>query len=214
MCRSPLEIEYITSLRSQRSRILRDRSTVQSAIQRNDGLRPEFVIREPNHIEELSQHWCQRCACVHISPDGLCPFSGVAYRHNNGRNEYDSNDDDSESEIYDAASENITDERTAVQPHDDTEPSSDDQDIGELSIHVYDRPSDPDNLHEYPLRLGLARRATGRFPVGRWAGGPVGRWAELVGWLAGDQQKYYDILFLLVIDVINYNKNRIVQQGL
>ena len=26
-----------------------------------------------------------------------------------------------------------------------------------------------------PFRLGLARRATGRFPVGRWAGGPVGR---------------------------------------
>ena len=46
-------------------------------------------------------------------------------------------------------------------------------------------------------------------PVGRWAGGPVGRWAGghggPVGRLAGGQQKDYDILFLLAIDVINYD---------
>ena len=143
------------NVRVQRRRTLRDRFTVQSAIQRNDGLRPDFAIREPNHNEELSERWCRRCACVHISRDGLCPVSGVAYRNTDGRNEYDSNDDDSESEVYDAAAENITDddERTAERPYDDPEPSSDDQDIGELSTHVDDRSSDPDNngdnLHEY-----------------------------------------------------------------
>jgi len=48
-------------------------------------------------------------------------------------------------------------------------------------------------------RLGLARRATGRFPVGRWAGGPV----DWYNWWASDQQNYYyDIIFLLAIDII------------
>ena len=41
-------------------------------------------------------------------------------------------------------------------------------------------------------------------PVGRWAGGPVGRWA-------GGQQKDYDILFLLAIDVINYDKKLFIK---
>ena len=48
-------------------------------------------------------------------------------------------------------------------------------------------------------RIGLARRATGRFPTGRRAG-------RLVDRLAGGQQKYYEVLFFLAIDVINCNK--------
>ena len=43
-------------------------------------------------------------------------------------------------------------------------------------------------------------------------GGPVGRYRP-VG-RSGGQQKYYDILFFLAIDVINYNENWIVCQGL
>jgi len=53
---------------------------------------------------------------------------------------------------------------------------------------------------DWPSGLpGDSRWAGG--PVGRWAGGPVG----MVGRLAGGQQKDYDILFLLAIDVINYD---------
>ena len=59
---------------------------------------------------------------------------------------------------------------------------------------------------DWPGGLPGDSRWAGRL-VGRWAGGPVGR-------LAGDQQKDYDILFLLAIDVMNHDKNRIVYQGL
>ena len=55
-----------------------------------------------------------------------------------------------------------------------------------------------------PVHSNIGTSAGSDWPGGlpgdsRWAGRPVGRWE-------GSQQKDYDILFLLAIDVINYDK--------
>ena len=52
-----------------------------------------------------------------------------------------------------------------------------DSDLDCTTFGLFAIQSNIDALRVLPCRLRLARRATGRFPVGRWAGGPVGRWA-------------------------------------